>query len=383
MAEPAAAAPSEAEAAEPEAAAEADDGTPADETPQAGTPLPAASPANESREDAPREPSAHADAPAAETCTAEASTAGGAPAAADGPAPLEHHSSVRSLVKSALVLRGADELAHQLDEPEMNVRRGTLSASDAASRIARAYHNARCRRRQRDQLQRLKAREIECQAHATYLPPPPPPAPPARLHTASTRPRNMSGANLSAQKRQRAASARMRPSVVAARQIFPEAVGEESSAKHRAAASAVSRAALSAQVAVLATGASAAIVLPRVPTVLSQHAPPPTPATSTPLPPTRTPCASRGGEAHHARPATVPHCTDLRRGGGWGGAIPFRRSPCSRAVGATRSKLCRCPTTCSTWLSDLGRGFTIEGVAWIAGTVAARMVGYAFLTASL
>ena len=41
--------------------------------------------------------------------------AGGAPAAADGPAPLEHHSSVRSLVKSALVLRGADELAHQLE----------------------------------------------------------------------------------------------------------------------------------------------------------------------------------------------------------------------------------------------------------------------------
>ena len=56
----------------------------------------------------------------------------------------------------------------------------------------------------------------------------------------------MSGAYTSAQKRQRAASARMRPSVVAARQIFPEAVGEESSAKHRAAASAVSRAALSA-----------------------------------------------------------------------------------------------------------------------------------------
>ncbi len=187
VAEPALAAPSEAKAAEPEAAAEADDGTPADETPQACTPPPTASPANESREDA---LPAHADAPAAETCTAGASTAGGAPAAADGPAPLEHHSSVRSLVKSALVLRGADELAHQLDEPEIAVRRGALSAPDAASRIARAYHNARCRRRQRDQLQRLKAREIECQARTPPpLRPPPPPAPPARLHTASTRPR--------------------------------------------------------------------------------------------------------------------------------------------------------------------------------------------------
>ena len=50
------------------------------------------------------------------------------------------------------------------------MRRGTLSAPAAASRIARAYHNARCRRRQRDQLQRLKVREIECQAHVTSPP---------------------------------------------------------------------------------------------------------------------------------------------------------------------------------------------------------------------